>query len=69
MKRRDFRERVGVKVSVDADLERRRLYVAGKTDSGREFQSLEVIGINELANAYVRLVCGDDNRILIHLFK
>ena len=28
-----------------------RLYVAGETDRGREFQSLEVIGINELTNA------------------
>ena len=33
-----------------------RLYIAGKTDGGREFQSLEVIEINELANAFVRLV-------------
>ena len=33
-----------------------RLYAAGKTDRGREFQSLEIIGINELANAFVRLV-------------
>ena len=27
-----------------------------KIDSGGEFQSLEVIGINEMANAIVRLV-------------
>ena len=31
-------------------------YVIGKTVEGREFQFLDVIGINELANAFVRLV-------------
>ena len=29
-----------------------RLYVAGKTVGGQEFQSLDVIGINELANLF-----------------
>ena len=33
-----------------------RLYVGEKTVRGREFQSLDVIGINELANAFVQLV-------------
>ena len=33
-----------------------KLYAAGKTVVGREFQSLDVIGINELTNAFVRLV-------------
>ena len=31
-------------------------YVTRKTDGGREFQSLEIIGINELAIVFVRLV-------------
>ena len=33
-----------------------RLCVAGETEEGSEFQSQEVIGINELVNAYVQLV-------------
>ena len=32
------------------------LYVVKKTNVGREFQFLEVIGINELVNAFVQLV-------------
>ena len=44
------------KVSVDVGLERLRLYVALKTVRRRELQSLEDIGINELANVFVRLV-------------
>ena len=46
-----------LKVSVDAGLERLKVICyCGKTVGGREFQSLDVIGINELANAFVRLV-------------
>ena len=41
---------------MDADLEGLKVTVVGKTVRGREFQSLDVIGINELANAFVRLV-------------
>ena len=53
--RRDLGIGSELKVFVDACLER--LYVAGKTVEGREFQSLEdVIGINELANTFVRLI-------------
>ena len=33
-----------------------RLYIAGKRVGGRVSQSLEVIGINEWANAFVRLI-------------
>ena len=32
------------------------LYLAGKMDGESEFQSLEIIGINQLANAFVLLV-------------
>ena len=43
------------KVSLDADIERLEVICsAGETVKGREFQSLEVIGINELANPFVR---------------
>ena len=41
---------------MDPGLERRKaIFVAGKTDGKREFQSLEVIGINEFANSFVRI--------------
>ena len=33
-----------------------RLYFAGTKDAGKEFQSLEVIKINELTNAFIRLI-------------
>ena len=54
--RRDFGDWVWVEGICECGSWKTRLYVAGKADRGREFQSLEVIGINELANAFVRLV-------------
>ena len=51
--RRDLRIGWESKVSVDGGLEGLKV---GKTVEGREFQSQDVIGINELANAFVRLV-------------
>ena len=57
-KRKRFQVGFGVEVSVEAGLERLKVIcnIADKTDSGREFPSLEVIGINELANVVVCLV-------------
>ena len=53
MKRiRNFRDWVGV----DICKRLRVIYYSGKPDERREFQSLEVIGINELANGFVRLL-------------
>ena len=43
-----------VKVSVDDDLEIIKV-ITGQTDEGSEFESLEVIGISELPNDFVRL--------------
>ena len=55
--RRDLGIRSELKVSVDAGLEILKVICCcGKTVGGREFRSLDVIGINELANAFVRLV-------------
>ena len=58
--RRDLGIGSELKVFADACLERLKviysIYVAGKTVGGREFQSLGVIMINELANAFVCLV-------------
>ena len=44
------------KVSVDTELERMKVVVAGKTEAEREFQSIKVIVINNLGNAFVRIV-------------
>ena len=56
--RRDLEIGSELKVFEDACLERLKviLYVAGKMVRRREFQSLDVIGINALANAFVQLV-------------
>ena len=51
--RRDLVIGSELKVSVDAGLERLKV-IAGKTVGGREFLSLDVIGINELANVFIR---------------
>ena len=40
--------------------------MAGKTVGGKEFQSLDVIGINEFANAFVRLVVRVLENSLFH---
>ena len=42
--------------SVDAGLKQLKIKVAGKTVTESEFQSLEVIGIKELAKALVRVL-------------
>ena len=55
-KRRDLRIGKESKVSEDAGLEGLKAIIVGKTVGGREFQSLDVIEINELANVFVRLV-------------
>ena len=51
-----FRDWVGVEGVRGYSSSKTEGVVVGKTIRGREFQSLEVIGINELANAFVRLI-------------
>ena len=53
--RRDLCIGSELKIFVDACLERLN-DIAGKTVGEKLFQSLDVIGINELANAFVRLL-------------
>ena len=45
-----------MKASVDAGLKQLKVIRRGKTVAGSEFQSLEVIGIKELAKALVRFL-------------
>ena len=50
----DFR---GFTVSVDASFERLKVIcMAGKKGGESEFQTLEVTGINEVTNIFVRLI-------------
>ena len=56
MRRRRNRNWVGVEVIAGRGSRRQGYYVTGKTDEGKEFQSLEVIEINELTNVFVRIV-------------
>ena len=58
VKRRNFRVGFGVKSICDADLETLKVISSRMIDGGSKFQSLEVIGINELAYAFPRLVCN-----------
>ena len=39
------------------------LYVVGNAGGGREFQSLEIVGINRLANVFIYSVSIQFNRI------
>ena len=43
---------------VQLDFESLKVIVSGKTEAGREFQFLEVMGGNELANVLVRYFCN-----------
>lgn len=44
------------KIPVDTNIERMKVISQGKTEAAREFQSLEVIGINDLTNCLVLFV-------------